>query len=276
MGRPFVLVTIAGILLLFQNCSRTVFSDRSQSVTASDVCGTISCDLEPLTEKPAVTTILVALGDKADDQLVVNGASSQLIAESVIRFSSPVRNPKILLVQDYYIGGESLEDTAYIQNLLSRYDVTFMVAPVSGLTADHVQGFDLVWFNNPGVGMNHVTTRETLLTFPGAVVLQGDDLTLGVNFDLQELTGLHHLDNGTNVVCDGVLIGIDNNTGGQYEVTLDRTKIVGADASTLQFYYGNDIDNASIARNDLEVFAWARGAQPSCVDKRPAIVRWKK
>lgn len=89
----------AGIMvLLFQNCSNTMsftapvragYDVESPLVVVPNappmlpidevpgdlgVCGGISCDLEPLTNKPAVTTILLALGDEADDQLVVNGA----------------------------------------------------------------------------------------------------------------------------------------------------------------------------------------------------------
>ena len=45
--------------------------------------------------------------------------------------------------------------------------------------AKDVENFDVVWFNNPGHPMSSQVTRDTLLNFKGAVVLQGDDLTRG-------------------------------------------------------------------------------------------------
>ena len=97
-----------------------------ESTPSLGVCSGVSCSLTPLTNKPAVTTILLALGDEANNQLVINGNSSQLIAETIIRYSSPVSNPKILVVQDHNIGGEDPEDTIYIvKNLLARYNPRF-------------------------------------------------------------------------------------------------------------------------------------------------------
>ncbi len=263
--------------LMFQNCGSPVqFAVDQSKLGTLGVCNGISCDLDPLTEKPAVTTILIALGDEANDQLVVNGASSQLIAETVIRYTSPQRNPKILLVRDFNTGGEDPEDTTYIQTLLSRYNVTFKQEPEGGLVAADLQGFDLIWFNNPGHQMSHVETRDALLNFSGAVVIQGDDLTHGNGFSMEALTGLKAIDNGASVTCDGTSYQIDNNTGAQYSVTLDASKIPGADSSTISFQYGNDLDMSEIIRADLEVLAWAKGSPATCTERRPAIVRWTK
>lgn len=263
--------------LMFQNCGSPVaFQVDATKLGSLGVCNGVSCDLDPLTDKPAVTTILIALGDEANDQLVVKGASSQLIAETVIRYTSPKNNPKVLLVQDRNIGGEDPEDTIWMQRRLSRYNVTYMEEPVGGLTASDVEGYDVVWFNNPGHSMSQVATRDTLMAFKGAVVLQGDDLTRGAGFELEDLTGLRAVDNGTSVVCDGTSYAIDNNTANQYEVTLDAQKIPGADSSTISFQYGNDIDMSEIIRPDLEVLAWAKGSPATCTEQRPAIVRWTK
>lgn len=267
-----------GLILMFQNCGSPVAFEQDMTKLGSlGVCNGISCDLDPLTDKPAVTTILIALGDEAESQLVVSGASSQLIAETVIRYSSPKNNPKILLVRDSNTGSEDPEDTEFIKNLLSRYNVTFMQAPNMGLTIDDLEGYDLVWFNNPGHPLANVESRNALMEFKGAVVLQGDDLAQGGgSFPMTDLTGLSFIDNGTSVTCDGTSYMIDNNTSEQYEVTLDAAKIPGADSSTIQFKYGNDIDNAVAARADLEVLAYAKGSLASCTEQRPAIVRWTK
>lgn len=291
----FIATTGAILLGMFQNCSPVSFdSNLSKPVTESntpidasqpdevgdlDVCNGVSCDLNPLTNKPAVTTILMALGDEANNQLVVNGASAQLIAESVVRYTSPKAKPKILLVHDHAAGAEDPEDTKYVANvLLGRYDVTKLSETSSGLTDQDVEGFDVIWFNNPGHPMGSQATRDVLLRFKGGVILQGDDLTRAKDqkFDLTSLTGLKHIDNGTEVVCDGKTYAHDNNVNFQYRVTLNPDKIPGAEASTIAFRYGNDIDNTEIARRDLEVLAYAKGGHDSCTAQRPAIVRYLK
>lgn len=273
----FVVAAAVALVCLFQNCSKVNFS-QDPSFGKLDVCENISCTLDPLTDKPAVTTILIALGDQDNNQLVVNGASSQLLAESIIRYSSPEKNPKILLVKDYNTAGEDPEDTTYIQQLLNRYDVTYIQEPASGITAADLQGYDLIWWNNPGHPMNSQASFDVLKNFSGAVVIQGDDLTVGQGFSMESLTGLKNIDNGTDVTCGANSYHIDNNTGEQYIVTLDSSKIPGADSSTLTFRYGNDIDNSSVStsRSDLEILATAKPAPNDCVDSRPAIVRWTK
>ena len=289
-----ILALGATMVFGFQNCSdKVTFSDipskpaglgDNDSAGIDDiddpdleVCNGVSCDLTPITKKPAVTTILIALGDETSSQLVVNGASAQLIAENVVRYSSPVENPKILVVRDFNVNGEDPEDTAYAKDvLLARYNVSFLMEPASGLTASDVEGYDLVWFNNPGHKMGSVATRDVLINFKGAVVLQGDDLSTGNGFDLEALTGLRFVDNGTTVVCDGVSYQHDNNNGEKYRVSLDAGKIPGANASTINFEYGNDIDNTSVLRDDLQVMAVAVGGPANCTQERPAIVRYVK
>ncbi len=294
-----VLISTTVLMLGFQNCSNEVsFSNlpsKALNVGANDidptvptdiedpddpileVCEGISCDLTPITKKSAVVTILIALGDETSSQLVVNGASAQLIAENVVRYSSPVENPRILVVRDSNAGAEDPEDTLYAKNvLLARYNVAFMDEPAMGLQDSDVAGYDLIWFNNPGHQMGQVATRDTLLRFKGGVVIQGDDLAQGAGFQMDELTGLSFVDNGTNVVCNGVTYQHDNNFGEKYKVTLDAAKIPGVNDSTLSFEYGNDIDNTVVARADLEVLAVAVGGHSSCVEERPAIVRYLK
>lgn len=275
-------------ILLFQNCSKVNMTDLTTgnidqkseaSQDSADLvvpCQGISCELTPLTNKPAVSTILLTLGDKSNSSLVINGASSQLIAETMIRSSSPVNNPKILAVFDNKNGGEDIEDISYVTDvLLSRYNVS--VLHTSTLSANDVHGYDLIWYNNPGHPMGSKQTLETLLAFPGGIILQGDDLSRGVedgkSFSLEALTGLKYLDNGTNVVCDGKSFGHDNNSGYKYRVSLDSSRIQGENASVLNFQYGNDIDRTSVLAPDLEVIATAVGGAENCTDQRPAIVR---
>lgn len=273
----FLLATLA--TLWFQNCAENEFqfSDSTVGGFGVEICQGVSCTLDPLTTKPAVTTILIALGDEADSQLVVNGASAQLIAETVIRYSTPKKNPKILLVRDRNQAGEDPEDTIYVKEvLLSRYNVIMMDEPVDGVRATDLTGYDLVWHNNPGHPMGSVQTRDTLLTFAGGVVLQGDDLSRGVNFSLEELTGLRFIDNGTEVVCGGMSYPHDNNGGEQYRVSLDPNRVAGVNEAVIGFRYGNDIDNTAITRPDFDVLAQAIGGPSTCIETRPAIVRYIK
>lgn len=263
-------------ILLFQNCGQN--GSITQKVVAPlDVCEGVSCVLDPLTEKPAVTTILMALGDEAEQQLVVNGASAQLIAETVIRYSSPKNNPKIIVVRDRQFNGEDPEDTAYISDvLLKRYHAKFMEEPEGGLSLQDLDGYDVVWFNNPGHPMSSQMTYNTLLQFEGAVVLQGDDLTRGAGFDISGLTGLTHMNNGTDVVCDGKVYHHDDNKSNQFRVTLNAEKFPLVDNTPIQFRYGNDIDESSVSLSKVEVLATAQGGHETCTEKRPTVVRYLK
>lgn len=300
--RPFGYAASLAVLLLgYQNCSNSMSfeSDVASVIESADgasdpteppveiappgaqptpppveICMGVSCSLDPLTTIPAVTTILLALGDENNNLLVGNPVSNQLLAESVIRFSSPMKDPKILIVRDEKIYGEDPEDTLYIEKLLSRYKyVTFKVEGRNGLRPVDVESYDLVWFNNPGHEMTHETTYKTLLGFKGAVILQGDDLSRGNGFSMTALTGLKYIDNGEEVVCGGESFLHDNNGGRQYTVTLDPKRIVGVDKSTVSFKYGNDIDNTEIALPGVEVLATAVGGDAKCVETRPTIVR---
>lgn len=261
------------------------FSTKAGAATASgdavpepvlDVCQTISCDLTSLTNKPAVTTILMALGDESDSQLVVNGASAQLVAESIIRYTSPKTKPRILLIHDYNSQSESPTDFAYTASLLERFEVVRLNEPADGVRAKDLEGFDVIWLSNPGHPMNSSKTRDALIAFTGGVVLQGDDMSIGQNFDNSALTGLKTIDNGTSVTCGGKSYNHDDNAGEKYRVSLNQDKIPGVDSSTIEFRYGNDIDKTTPIRKDLEVLATAKGGPASCVEDRPAIVRYTK
>ena len=234
------------------------------------------CPLDPLVDSAGVETILLTLGDQVGNELIVNGVSSQYLAETAVRYASPVKEPKILVVKDRNHNGESVYDTEYIaETLLGRYDATYLFEPESGLTAAHLAGYDLVWFNNPGYPMGKIATRDALIAFKGGVVLSGDDMSRGDGFTLTPLTGLVFVDNGTTVTCGGTSYVHDDNEGHQYRVTLDGSKFPGLSGSNLKFSYGNDIDN-NTATSSVEVLAWAVGGPAPCTDKRATVVRYKK
>lgn len=291
-----VLIAAGLVVLGFQNCSKVAVEDMNSSASLGKQddgtlttpppptvtpCEGVSCDLTPLTKKPAVTTILLTLGGEANKQLVIKGGSSQLLGESIIRYTSPVENPKILIVEDFENGNEDLEDIEYIRDvLLKRYHTQTVWTDVNGLKPEQTVGFDLIWFNNPGHPMSSKNTLKTLLAFQGGVVLQGDDLTAGSDkngfFDLSELTGLKHIDNGSSVSCGGKSWAHDNNSSYQFQVSVDPQKVAASDLSMLNFTYGNDIDNSSVVKDNIEVIAWAIGGHSSCKDQRPVIARYQK
>ena len=231
-------------------------------------------DITPLVKKAGVVTILLALGDQIDNQLVIQGLSSQLIAQTAVRYASPKANPKILVVKDSNTQGESAYDTTFIANeLLERYEADVLTISSSGLRPQQVEGYDLVWFNNPGHPMGSVRSRDTLLSFKGGVVLSGDDLSRGTNFSLEALTGLRYVDNGVKVICSGREYQHDNNGGFQYGVSIVPNKFPGVPVDSLKFVYGNDIDNVRVSSPNTEVIAYAVGGHSSCTDARPPITR---
>jgi hypothetical protein len=249
--------------------------DSSGLPAPPQICNGTSCELDPLTSKPAVTLILLALGDQANQQLVINGASSQLIAETVVRYTTPVSNPKILVVQDYNIHGEDPEDTKHlVEVLLQRYNVTFVEESAEGLQDADLAGYDLVWFNNPGHPMSSAVTLETLKRFKGGLVLQGDDLSRGSGFSVESLTKVKHVANGTSASCGSESYSIDNNTGKQYLVEMSPQYFPAGSNSNLSFNYGNDIDQVEILSSSVQVLAKARVDVAGCSDLRPAILRY--
>lgn len=271
--RLMFIVTILIGIPIFQNCAANYgFVGPSGSNIATS-CGAASCSTTPLTNKPTVTTILLALGDQANSKLVANPVSTRFLAETVVRYSSPKPNPKILIVRAKDNNGEDPEDTTYIQSLLISYQTALIDEPAMGLSPSDIAGYDLVWFHNPGYPMSIKKTYDTLLAFPEAVVLQGDDLTQGVGFSMTDLTGLKFIDNGTSIVCGGTTYQTDDNNGEQFKVSLDPNLVQGVDQAAISFQYGNDIDNSVVVGAGVEVIATAVGSPSKCSKARPTVVR---
>jgi hypothetical protein len=237
------------------------------------------CDRSPQVSEPGVVTILLALGDQLNQQMIVSGTSAAVIAESAIRFASPMRDPKILVVRDKVnFHSESYQDTEYIaRNLLRLYRIVDLIdEPLSGLKASDLAGYDLIWFNNPGYPMGSLVSRDVLINFAGGVVISGDDMTSGRGFSMQPLTGLGNIDNGTSVTCAGVSYHHDNNSSFQYRVNLNALAYPMFPTSAFNFRYGNDIDNSYVLSSRTEVIAWAQGGPSTCTEKRPVIARYQK
>jgi hypothetical protein len=95
---------------------------------------------------------------------------------------------------------------------------------------------------------------------------------LGHDFPMAPLTHLNFVDNGTTY-CG---VGIDNNNGDVYEVTLatDVQHPIVAALEGLTFTYGDDIDTTTPSGDGEHVVAWARVAGKEDCALKPAIVAY--
>jgi Mg-chelatase subunit ChlD len=197
---------------------------------------------------------------------------SKLVANTV-NFVSPTDSPRVLFVRDDFTHEENDEDTGKLKQILTDqgYAADYINEPADGISLESLSGYDVVWFSNPGYSIDDVASFNTLVQFSqngGGVVLQGDDMSMsfGNAFPVSELTRLFPKDNGVTY-CGKMT---NNDKGSRYEVSLASTVhplLHGISGS--KFYYGNDIDTASLVDSNTEVLAWAtvEGAKKDCVLK---------
>lgn len=223
-----------------------------------------------------VATILLTL----DVAQLSEGSADRLIAQTV-DWVSPVDAPSVLFVRDDFHHGEYAQDTADIYHRLQKagYVVSLMDEPSNGASLTDFDGFDVVWFSNPGYPMDDLASFNALLQFSengGGVVLQGDDMSwsYGKAFSTTPLTRLEHVDNGTNY-CG---VRVDNGRGGAYRVNMEEgTHPILAGLAGESFLYDDDIDTAWIsdeALADAEVLAWATIDGKENCSRKPVIVAY--
>jgi hypothetical protein len=251
--------------------------DNSDDIYCEDL--TECNNEESVAKRSGVVTILLALGDMANGRVVIPTESAQIMALDAVQYASPVEQPRILLVKDFNHHGESPYDTEYIMNVLlsEYYEVDLINDTSAGLSLSDFEGYDLVWFNNPGYPMGSKKTMQSLLDFTGGVVLSGDDLARGNGFSTESLTGLKFHDNGVSAVCNGRYYGHDNNytNGSRYKVEITSDLFYDINDPLRFFEYGNDIDITSVStsRSNIEVLVSAEG---SCNSDMPVVVRYEK
>lgn len=230
----------------------------------------LPCDVDPTGR---VATILLTTSDPGIPTDVA-GTLTRQTSEWV----SPVLRPDVLVVLDDNAHGEDLNNVNVVTSLLSDADnnsVTYLDEPEDGLSRSDFDGYDVVWFSNPGYPMDDVKTFRALEQFSadgGGVVLQGDDMTRswGNDFSPAPLVHLDHRNNGTRACGQH----IDNYQGGKYSVTMaDDTHAMTVGIEGVTFDYSNDIDH-STARNEGEVIlatATVKGDE-DCMEPIPVIV----
>ena len=233
--------------------------------------------VRPRARKAGVVTVLLALGDTKNGNLVLPEESTRKIARNAVRFTSKVKRPKVLYVLDSNHRNESPFDTEFITTqLLADFDVTVLREASPGITLNDLDGFNVVWFNNPGYPMGNLQSMQTLLAFDGGVVLSGDDLGRGQGFLTEELTGMVYENNGVNACGQHT----DNNKGSAYHVTLgDRLARGIVDDASKNFKYFNDIDHVRLSENhsaNLKVMGTWSFEHEGCKLQQPVAVGYKK
>jgi hypothetical protein len=221
-----------------------------------------------------IATILLTMGDPGfpDD-------FASTIARQAVEWTSPRLRPNVLVVLDDNHNGEDLADHDLVEWLLDdidTLDVAFLDEPGDGLTLADLQGYDVVWFANPGYPVDDADTATALQDFValgGGLVLQGDDMTRarGGAFEMSPLTGLDHVDNGTRA-CGRQ---IDNRRHETYTVTItDADHALTRGLTGQSFTYGNDIDDSDIANPEVEILATAVPTNDPDCPSRPVIIGW--
>jgi hypothetical protein len=203
--------------------------------------------------------------------------------ELIVRLAELVR-PKhakaLLVVRDDAHYGEFAEDPEVIAAVLDEtfgdssqtpgLRIDFIDEPSDGLRYADVEGYDVVWFSNPGHPIDDPRTLRTLQRYfalGNAVVLQGDDMSQST----RSLSHLDHTDNGDDF-C-GVVT--NDNAGDNFAVALASDGYAGriwGDLAGEAFLYGDDIDvSTAIGEGEWILATATLASDPSC-DSIPAIV----
>ena len=199
-----------------------------------------------------VVTILMALSD----QWIPEETAKQLLINAV-EFTTEVAAPNILVIRDDNTNGEDEQDPVNITTWLQSagYSVTFVDEPPSGISPSDLAGYHVVIFSNPGHPPDDDATIDALYSFSRqgyGVIVQGDDMTRTSNPNMEAMTRLVGVDNGTNYYG----INIDNNSGDAYSVRLVPYNVLNTNISLATFPYGNDIDTTTLASTGVYVAAW--------------------
>ena len=199
-----------------------------------------------------VVTILMALSE----QWIPEETAKQLLINAV-DFTTDVPDPSILVIRDDNTNGEDEEDPINISGWLQSvgYSVTFVQEPTDGIEPTDLTGFHVVIFSNPGHPPDDDSTIDALYSFSSqgyGVILQGDDMTRTTNPNMEAMTRLVGVDNGSSYYG----VNIDNNSGDAYSVRLVPYNVLNTNITTIRFPYGNDIDTTTLASSSVYVAAW--------------------
>lgn len=229
---------------------------------------TVPCPSEPTRGRSA--TMLLTMSSPGIPRDI-----AKAMAVDAVRWTSPVEEPRVLVVLDdighYEFGG----DADYIAELLREegFDVTRVRESANTMRPEWVADYDVVWFSNPGMPIDDQFTMETLLQHReqgGGFVLQGDDMSwaLGRRFSMTPYTQLVHRNNGTRY-CGR---HIDGNRRDVYTIDVGDGHPLVATSAGSSFVYGDDMDATTPAGRGEQVLAWARAAWDDSCERLPVLV----
>jgi hypothetical protein len=197
-----------------------------------------------------------------------------LLAANAVDWVAPVSSPRVLVVLDDGHHDEFVGDAAYVRDVLAEldYNVTLIDEPKGGLKSKDVEGYDVVWFTNPGYPFDDVRTIDTLKKFladGGGVVTQGDDITqsMGGSFNVSELVHLNFEHNGTST-CG---VYTDDNAGEKLSVSLGNEHPLLDGIEDTTFLYGDDIDQSTPSNTGEVVLGNATFSANGCTATRPVV-----
>ena len=239
---------------------------------------TIHVDCPPV-EVGRTATVLLTMSDPG-----IPEETAATLSEQAVRWVSQSLSPKVLVVRDDNHHDELKDDPLYVQALLNHagLQADFVVEPKHGVTMDVLDGYDVVWFSNPGYSMDDKASVEVLREFSangGGLVMQGDDMAwaFGKSFDMSDLLHLDFIDNGTRA-CG---VKVSDNKSGRYLVEFsEEGHPVSEGLDGTSFEYGDDIDETVQLHDGEEVVAWAtsvleKDGTESCKIKRPVVVAYQ-
>ncbi len=249
------------------------YTDPTGTVVAGSTVQpvTVDCPADPTGNQVVVLLTLSNPG--------IAEATAAALATNAVSWASSVIDPKVLVVLDENHHGEFDGDADYVADLLDAagVDATRYDEIDGGITTNDLEGFDVVWYSNPGYPMDDFGSFESLQAFGaagGGLVLQGDDMawSWGGGFLMSPLTHLDFHANGTSFCGEWT----DNNQGAEYLVTISSDAhpvIAGLEGQT--FLYGDDIDT-SVARGEGEtVLATATLDGGVGCDTVPVVLAWE-
>jgi hypothetical protein len=233
----------------------------------------IACPIEP--DWRTVTALVTMDNDPG-----LGDEDAGRLAQQTVRWVSGMTSPKVLVVLDDNHHNEQPEDAAYVQSLLQAagLEADYMDEPTNGLEDSDLEGYNAVWFTNPGYPMDDIASFYALAKYAdegGGLVIQGDDMSAsqGNAWDMSALTHLRFLDNGT-WYCG---LPIDNNsTSHQFRVHVGVDDHPVTQGVSGEFLYGNDIDITDFVNDNganTLATAVANGGEVGC-PPTPVIVAY--
>lgn len=248
---------------------RTINGSRSSTLNVA--CPT------PVAQGKSATVLLTLQNPGIDVR------SARELVKRTATWVSPVAEPRVLVVLDDSHHDEYSTDAAFVAAALDRaqIDNDLVQEPTHGINQDMLDGYDVVWFSNPGYPMDDQQSFETLQAAIGrgmGVVLQGDDMSFsfGQAFDMSPLTHLSFEDNGTDACGKHT----DNNDGdGVFKVQYIPSHPMLGSVGGSSFLYGDDIDLSSPKNQGEEILAWGSvvsrdKGKPACDKQVPVVVAY--